>query len=83
MRFATSRAPAIAGVLLLVLLVLGVANFNVLITGLTDAPINTMTIVLPVILFGGGIVGLIVGAFLKRNRPEVYERIGGGAGEEE
>jgi hypothetical protein len=69
--------------LLLVLLVLGVANFNVLITGLTDAPIGTMTIVLPVILFGGGIAGLLVGAFLKRNRPEVYERIGGGAGAEE
>jgi hypothetical protein len=42
-----------------------------------------MTIVLPLILFGGGIVGLIVGAFLKRSRPEVYERIGGGAGAEE
>jgi hypothetical protein len=26
---------------------------------------------------------LIVGAFLKRNRPDVYERIGGGAGAEE
>jgi L-2-hydroxyglutarate oxidase LhgO len=42
-----------------------------------------MTIVLPVILFGGGIVGLIVGAVLKRSRPDVYERIGGGAGVEE
>ena len=81
--WASTWAPAIAGVLLVVLLVLGVANFNVLITGLTDAPIDTMTVVLPVILFGGGIIGLIVGAFLKRNRPEVYERIGGGAGAEE
>ena len=52
--WAATWAPAIAGVLLLVLLVLGVANFNVLITGLTDAPIDTMTIVLPVILFGVG-----------------------------
>src|SRR3712207_8309131 len=34
--WAATWAPAIAGVLLLVLLVLGVANFNVLITGLTD-----------------------------------------------
>jgi L-2-hydroxyglutarate oxidase LhgO len=42
-----------------------------------------MTIVLPLILFGGGIVGLIVGATLKRRRPDVYERIGGGAGAEE
>ena len=81
--WAATWAPAIAGVLLLVLLVLGVASFNVLITGLTDAPIDTMTIVLPVILFGGGIVGLIVGAVLKRSRPDVYERIGGGAGVEE
>jgi amino acid transporter len=81
--WAATWAPALAGVLLLVLLTLGVANFNVLITGLTDAPIDTMTIVLPVILFGGGIVGLIVGATLKRRRPDVYERIGGGAGVEE
>jgi len=81
--WAATWAPAIAGILLLVLLVLGVANFNVLITGLTDAPIDTMTIVLPLILFGGGIFGLIVGALLKRSRPEVYERIGGGAGAEE
>jgi len=81
--WAATWAPAIAGILLLVLLVLGVANFNVLITGLTDAPIETMTIVLPLILFGGGIFGLIVGAVLKRSRPEVYERIGGGAGAEE
>ena len=77
------RLGSSAGVLLLVLLVFGVANFNVLITGLTDAPINTMTVVLPLILFGGGIVGLIVGAILKRSRPDVYERIGGGAGAEE
>jgi len=81
--WAATWAPAIAGVLLLILLVLGVANFNVLITGLTDAPIGTMTVVLPIILFGGGVVGLIVGAVLKRNRPEVYERIGGGASAEE
>ena len=81
--WAATLAPALAGILLLLLLVLGVANFNVLITGLTNAPIDTMTVVLPVILFGGGIVGLIVGAVLKRNRPEVYERIGGGAGAEE
>ncbi len=68
---------------MLCLEVLVVANFNVLITGLTNAPVDPMTIVLPVILFGGGIVGLIVGATLKRRRPEVYERIGGGAGAEE
>ena len=78
-RWASTIAPAVAGVLLLIVLVLGVANFNVLITGSTEAPTNTMAIVLPVILFGGGIVGLIVGAVLKSRRPDVYQRVGKGA----
>ncbi len=69
-------APVVAGTLLVVALVLGVANFNVLITGATDAPTDDMTIVLPVILFGGGVLGLIVGAILKRARPSVYAKIG-------
>ncbi len=73
-------APLIAGIALLVILVLGVANFNVLITSATNAPTDTMTIVLPIILFGGGIVGLILGAWLKRNKPEVYAGIGEGRG---
>jgi amino acid transporter len=75
-------APGIAGVALLVVLVLGVLNFNVLITSATDAPTDTMTIVLPVILFGGGILGLVVGALLKRHKPEVFARVGEGAGAE-
>jgi amino acid transporter len=75
-------APALAGVALVVVLVLGVLNFNVLITGLTSGPTDTMTIVLPVILFGGGIVGLLVGAWLKARKPEVYARIGEGPGAE-
>ena len=60
------------------ILVLGVANFNVLITSATDAPTDTMTIVLPLILFGGGVLGLLVGAWLKRSKPEIYARIGEG-----
>jgi amino acid transporter len=71
-------APALAGVLLVVILVLGVANFNVLITSATDAPTDTMTIVLPLILFGTGALGLIVGRVLKSRKPEVYARIGEG-----
>jgi hypothetical protein len=35
-------------------------------------------VILPVILFGGGVLGLLVGAVLKRSRPEVYTRIGEG-----
>jgi amino acid transporter len=80
--FARGVAPAIAGVALLVVLVLGVLNFNVLITGATDAPTDTMTIVLPVILFGGGLLGLVVGAWMRSNRPDTYARIGEGAGAE-
>src|ERR687889_45565 len=78
----SSATPAIAGVALLVVLVLGVLNFNVLITGLTDAPTDTMTIVLPVILFGGGLLGLAVGAWMKSSRPDAYARIGEGAAAE-
>ena len=78
-RWASTIAPMVAGVLLLIVLVLGVANFNVLITGSTEAPTNVMAIVLPVVLFGGGIVGLIVGAVLKSRRPDVYQRVGKGA----
>jgi len=71
-------APALAGLLLLAVLILGVLNFNVLITGSTDAPTDTMTIVLPLILFGGGIAGLLVGARLKASKPDVYAGIGEG-----
>ncbi len=52
---------------------------NVLITGAINAPTNVMAVILPAILFGGGILGLFVGYRLKRSRPEVYERIGQGA----
>jgi amino acid transporter len=77
-RWAGTIAPALAGVALLVVLVLGVLNFNVLITGLTDAPTDTMAIVLPLILFGAGSLGLAVGAWMKSSRPDAYARIGEG-----
>ena len=80
--WAGTIAPAIAGVALLVVLVLGVLNFNVLITGATDAPTDTMAIVLPVILFGAGVLGLAIGAWMKSSRPDAYARIGEGAGAE-
>lgn len=72
----TRIAPLAAGVLLIVAVVIGVSNFNVLITSAVDAPTDDMTIVLPLILFGGGVLGLIVGAVLKRTRPDVYAEIG-------
>jgi amino acid transporter len=73
----TSRwAPGIAGVALLGIFILALSNFNVLITGLQDAPTDDRTIILPAILIGGGIIGLIVGAVLRARRPEVYARIG-------
>ena len=71
-------APAIAGILLVVILVLGVLNFNVLITSATDAPTDKMAVILPLILLAGGVLGLIVGARLKARRPDVYARIGEG-----
>jgi hypothetical protein len=75
-------APAVAGALLLIVLVLGVANFNVLITGSTEAPVNAMAVVLPAILFGGGAVGLAVGSLFKRRNPEIFASVGEGAGAE-
>jgi amino acid transporter len=76
--WAGTIAPVIAGVALLVVLVLGVLNFNVLITSATDAPTDAMAIVLPVILFGAGAVGLALGAWMKGSRPAAYARIGEG-----
>ncbi len=81
-RWTSTIAPVVAGFCLIVFLFLGVSNFNVLITGAIDAPTDTMTIVLPAILFGGGVLGLIVGAALKRRRPDVYHGIGGSRGSE-
>jgi amino acid transporter len=72
----TRIAPAVAGVLLAAVFVLGIVNFNVLITSALHAPTDTMTIVLPAILVGGGIVGLLLGAYLKSAKPETYRRIG-------
>lgn len=80
--WAGTIAPALAGVALLVILVLGVLNFNVLVTGATDAPTDDMAIILPVILFGAGLLGLAVGAWIKGSRPDVYARIGEGPGAE-
>ena len=75
-RGARSIAPLVAGVLMLGMLVLGVANFNVLITSATDAPTDTMSIVLPLILFGAGVAGCSSRRASAARDPERYERIG-------
>jgi hypothetical protein len=59
-----------------VILVLGVANFNVLITGSTDAPTDSVSVILPLVLLGAGIAGMMAGAIMKRRVPECYVRIG-------
>jgi amino acid transporter len=75
-------APMIAGLALTFVFVLVLSNFNQLITGLPDAPTDDRSIILPAILIGGGILGMIVGAVIRSARPEVYARIGE-MGEEE
>lgn len=73
----TSRiAPALAGVGLTAVFFIVLSNFNLLITGVPDAPGDSRSVILPAILIGGGIVGLIVGAVLRTSRPDVYARIG-------
>ena len=62
--------------------VLGVLNFNVLITSATDAPTDKMAIILPAIVFAAGALGLAIGAWLKSSKPDVYARVGEGAGAE-
>ena len=73
----TSRwAPGIAGVLLLVVFFTVLSNFNLLITGVPDAPGDSRSVILPAILLGGGVLGMIVGAIIRSTRPDVYARIG-------
>lgn len=74
--WSTLVAPLVAGAGLLVILVLGVTNFNVLITGSTDAPTDSVSVILPIVLFGSGVLGLIVAAAIRSRMPERYAHIG-------
>lgn len=78
--WSTRIIPGIAGVCLLGVLVLGVWNFNVLITGLTDAPLDDKSVILPALLLVAVLVGMALAAVLRRRRPDVYARIGEGGG---
>jgi amino acid transporter len=75
-RWRIAVSPLVAGVALLVIAVLGVTNFNVLITGATDVPMDPMSIVLQVILFGSGAAGFAVAAVIRARDPERYLGIG-------
>jgi amino acid transporter len=72
----TRIAPVVAGVLMVGVFVLGVTNFNVLITGATDAPTDAMSIVLPLILLVAGVAGMVVAAVIRARHPERYRHIG-------
>jgi amino acid transporter len=69
-------APLVSGVALLAILVLGIANFNVLITSSTTAPEDSVSIILPVVLFAAAILGMVVAAVIRARDPERYRRIG-------
>jgi amino acid transporter len=69
-------APGLAGLGLTAVFILVLDNFNLLITGIPDAPTDDRSIILPAILIGGGIIGMIVGLVFKSRRPDIYERIG-------
>jgi amino acid transporter len=71
-------APTIAGVCLSAMFIVALLNFNVLITGATDAPLDEKSIMLPAILIGGGLAGLALGLALRARNPAVYARIGEG-----
>ena len=72
----TAVAPLVAGLALLAVVVLGVMNFNVLITGVINGPTASMTITLLIILFGFGVAGVVVAAVLRQRSPSRYARIG-------
>jgi amino acid transporter len=72
----TLYAPTIAGLLMLAVSILGITNFNVLITSSTTAATGAMSIVLPVILLLAGLCGMAVAAWLRSRHPERYAHIG-------
>ena len=57
------------------------ANFNVLITSATDAPRDSMSVILPLLLLVAAVLGVAMALFLRSTRPAVFQQIGeGGAG---
>lgn len=68
-------APLLAGVMLAIVFVMIVVNFNVLI-GLEEA--GVLSWLLPAIVLVPGIVGALWARWLKNSRPRVYQGIGRG-----
>ncbi|GAA2857223.1 APC family permease [Microbacterium arabinogalactanolyticum] len=71
-------APIISGIVLVVVLILILANFNVL---LDQSEPTLATFLLPALVIVPGLVGIAWGVWLKRARPEVYSGIGRGTGD--
>lgn len=80
-RWRTRVAPAVAGLLLAAILVLGVGNFNVLVVGAVGAPMSDVTVGLLVLVAGAATLGALVGLRLRARRPDVYARLGSPDGE--
>ncbi len=76
--FARLIAPLVAGLVLAVVLVLIVLNFNVLLTSTPGAPLNPLAVVFPVLVLGAGVVGFVVAVAMRSRRPAVYAGIGEG-----
>ncbi|GAA3588999.1 APC family permease [Klugiella xanthotipulae] len=75
-RWARMIAPTLSFVLLLVVCVLVVFNFNVL---LGQAETTAATFIFPAIAVLPGAVGVVWGLRMRAKRPEIYRRIGHGA----
>lgn len=71
-------APLVSGIVLAIVLLFVVLNFNILLTSDPTAPLNPLAVVLPAIVLGAGVVGYFVAAVLRSNKPRVYEGIGEG-----
>jgi amino acid transporter/ribosomal protein S18 acetylase RimI-like enzyme len=69
-------APALGGLLLLVVLISVLVNFNLL---LGVAPDDPRSWALPAVFAVVAVLGLLWGWYLRANRPEVYRTIGLGA----
>lgn len=69
----TLIAPSLATVALAIIVFLAISNFDLLIGG-TKAD----ALMLQIVTWGVFVVGMLLAAYYKRNRPDAYERIGGG-----